>query len=79
MLEEKLFIYVLQIHIWQRNKAATCIGAYYNGPKFKCQPASGTGNFPIKYGPKTLFKNLRLFQNYNFKIQLEVHLLFFYH
>ena len=68
MLEDTLFIYVVQIYIWQPNKAANFIGAYYNGPKFKCQPASGKGNFFIKYGPKTLFKNLRLFQNYKFKI-----------
>ena len=30
------------------------LGEYYNGPKFKCQPASGTGWFSIKYGPKNL-------------------------
>ena len=30
------------------------VGAYYNRPKFNCQPESGTDDFPIKYGPKTL-------------------------
>ena len=28
------------------------VGAYYNGPKFKFQLLSGTGDFPIKYGQK---------------------------
>ena len=56
------------------------IGAYYNGPKFKFQPASGTEWFSYKIWTKNsktpmvnLLKNLRPFQNYNFKIQWEIH------
>ena len=49
------------------------IGAYYNGPKFKCQPTSGTGWFSYKIWTKksktpmvNLLKNLRPFQTYVF-------------
>ena len=55
------------------------VGVYYNGPKFKYQLLSGTGWFSYKIwtNSKTpmvnLLKNLRPFQNYNFKIQWEIH------
>ena len=56
------------------------IGAYYNGPKFKCQPTSGTGWFYYKIWTKNsktpmvdLLKNPRPFQNNIFKIQWENH------
>jgi hypothetical protein len=60
------------------------LGAYYNGPKFKCQPTSGTGWFSYKIWTKNskthmvnLLKNLRPFQNYILKIQWEIHFLTF--
>ena len=50
------------------------LGAYYSGPKFKCQPTGGTGWFSYKIWAKNsktpmvnLLKNLRPFQNYIFK------------
>ena len=56
------------------------IGAYYNGPKFKCQPTSGTGWFSYKIWAKNsktpignLLKNLTPFRNYIFKIHWEIH------
>ena len=56
------------------------LGAYYNGPKFKCQPTSGTGWFSYKIWTKNsktpminLLTNRRLFWNYIFKIQWEIH------
>ena len=60
------------------------IEVYYNGLKFKYQPTSGTGWFSYKIWTKNsktpivnLFKNLRPFQNYIFKIQWEIHFLTF--
>ena len=61
-----------------------CLGAYYNGPKFKYQPTSGTGWFSYEMWTKNsktpmvnLLKNLRPFWNYIIKIQWESHLLTF--
>ena len=61
------------------------IGVYYNWPKFKYQLLSGTGWFSYKIWTKNsktpivnLFKNLRPFQNYIFKIQWEIHFLTFF-
>ena len=52
------------------------LGAYYIAPKFKCQPAIGTGWFSYKIWTQNsrtpmvnLFKNLRPFWKYIFKIQ----------
>ena len=61
------------------------VGAYYNGPQFKCQHASGTGWLFYKIWTKTsktpmvnLLKNLRPFLNYNFKYNgKSIFLLFF--
>ena len=61
---------------------ALFVGAYYNGPKFKCQPTRGVGWFSYEIHTKNLKhpwliskKNLRPFRNYIFKIQWEIHLL----
>ena len=56
-----------------RTFLAPWLGAYYNGPKFKYQPTSGTGWFSYKILTKNsktpmvnLLKNLRPFRNYIF-------------
>ena len=61
-------------HLKFSTRFSPLIGAYYNGPKFKCQPTSGTGWFSYKIWTKNsktpivnLFKNLRPFWNYIFK------------
>ena len=66
--------------LWERSMWDLMIGAYYNGPKFKCQPTSGTGWFSFKIWTKNsktamvnLFKNLRPFWNYISKIPWEIH------
>ena len=60
------------------------LGAYYNGPTFKCQPTSGTVGFSYKIWTKNsktpmvdLLKNLRPFRSYIFKIRWEIHFLTF--
>ena len=60
------------------------LGAYYNGPKFKCRPTSGTGWFSYKLWTNNsetpmvhLLKNLRPFWNYIFKIQWGIYFLTF--
>ena len=63
----------------------THVGVYYKWPKFKYQLLSGTGWFSYKIwtnNSKTpivnLFKNVRPFQNYIFKIQWEIHFFTFF-
>ena len=65
MPHENSSIFLLKLFLSNSHTQLICgvallVAAYSNGPKFKCQPVSVSvsvsvqGDFPIKYGPKTL-------------------------
>ena len=65
---------------WWNDGMMAWIGAYYNEPKFKCRPVSGTGWFSYKIWtqnsktPKVnCLNNLKPLQNHILKIQWEIH------
>ena len=80
-----VLVSVCRIFFIKASEIALWLGAYYNGPKFKYRLLSGTGWFSYKIWTKNsktpmvnLLKNLRPFQNYDFKIQWETHFFTFF-